>query len=184
MKKLTQEEVEHFLFWDRNMGLLCEYINVKQKLDIICYMCGYNSLEDDWHPMFNNIQQGARCAWCSNKRRREKESFDYEYVNQFLSERNIKLLSKEYKNAHQKLELKCLICGNIWKSMFLNIKNKNSGCPVCGIKKVKQTCLERYGVDNPMKNKEIVQQAAKSQNNSTTLHHWKTRRRNSLCWIF
>ena len=41
-------------------------------------------------------------------------------------------------------------------------------------KGIMNTNIEKYGFDYPMKNKEIAQRAAKSQNNSTVLYHWKT----------
>jgi hypothetical protein len=45
----------------------------------------------------------------------------------------------------------------------------------CSTKELsKQTCLEKYGVDNPSKNEKIMKKILKSQANKTILYHWKT----------
>jgi len=78
-----------------------------------------------------------------------KQKHTYEFVKQFLLERNIELLEKEYKSNKQKLECKCGKCGHVWNPRFNNVKDSDRGCPACvGVAKhtyeeVKQICIEK-----------------------------------------
>jgi len=60
---------------------------------------------------------------------------------------------------------------------FFKTPNKvfiGRGHPERSAEKYKQTMKERYGCTNPMQNKEIALKAARSQNNSGVIKHWKT----------
>ena len=60
----------------------------------------------------------------------------------------------EYVNMHTKV---CIICGEhgeFWQNPQLHLKG--SGCPECGKFKQRQTLIDKYGVDNPMKVKDIA----------------------------
>lgn len=63
----------------------------------------------------------------------------------------------EYVNMSHKIAINCPIHG-----LFLQMPQahlKGQGCPVCGKEKQKQTMLSKYGVDNPMKQKDICDKA-------------------------
>lgn len=71
-------------------------------------------------------------------------------------------------------------CGTI---KYITMNALQSGdCLSCGcaqysqerVEKSRQTCLKKYGVNNPSQNKDIRLKAAKSSNNSYILYHWKT----------
>ena len=62
----------------------------------------------------------------------------------------------DYINSHTKLTIICSIHGEFQQTPVNHITNKQ-GCPKCRNDKVKQTNLERYGVDNPTKNPIIRQ---------------------------
>lgn len=51
---------------------------------------------------------------------------------------NIRILSKEYINAHSKLHLQCLIDGNTWYAPWYSLSS-GCGCMVCGFKKTKES---------------------------------------------
>lgn len=55
---------------------------------------------------------------------------------------NIELLSDSYKNCMTKMDFKCNICGNEWKTRLTDIK-QGIGCPECGMKKSIQTGKNR-----------------------------------------
>ena len=86
---------------------------------------------------------------------------------------NGKCLSIKYIDCRQNLLWQCEKIHQ-WRSSLNNIKNNNQWCPICSPKRREQTNIIRYGVPNPMQNIKIALMAAKSQNNSYVLYHWKT----------
>lgn len=54
----------------------------------------------------------------------------YEYVYNFLKERDIILLSETYESSNELLKLECK-CGNIFYRNFKNIRNGKFNCPTC-----------------------------------------------------
>ena len=60
--------------------------------------------------------------------------YTYEQVKQFFLDKNIKLLSKNYKNIKQRLKYKCLDCGHVGTKALKNL-NSTYGCNKCGAKK-------------------------------------------------
>lgn len=57
--------------------------------------------------------------------------FTYEEVKEFIEEKGCKLISKEYKNGREKLDIECK-CGNIFSQNFKNFKNTMKySCPRC-----------------------------------------------------
>ena len=72
-----------------------EYINSKIKLEFECPKG--HKFEKTW----NYWQQGQRCSVCSNRK------LTLEYVKEQIEKEGYRLLSKEYKNAHTKMELEC-----------------------------------------------------------------------------
>jgi hypothetical protein len=62
-------------------------------------------------------------------------------------------LSIAYHNCKEKMQWIC-VSGHIWEAMFDSI-NRGSWCPHCAPDKIKQTNLDKYGVDNPAKVPEI-----------------------------
>ncbi|NPV13236.1 MAG: hypothetical protein HPY57_15865 [Ignavibacteria bacterium] len=80
------------------------------------------------------------------------------------------------KNSHQKITAICDKCGNeTILSIYKYYKNKDRcgyyGCKSCSNKKREIVSLEKYGVSNPMKNKEIIK---KQQNNNIKKYGVKT----------
>ena len=61
----------------------------------------------------------------------------------------------DYVNMHTHVTIICKKHGEFVQNPQLHLKG--SGCPICGQEKSKQTLIERYGVDNPMKLKSIAQ---------------------------
>jgi hypothetical protein len=52
-------------------------------------------------------------------------------VDNFIKNKNGKLLSTEYKNTEIKLKIQCNKCNHIWEPRFYHIKNRNQWCPKC-----------------------------------------------------
>ncbi len=101
MLRRTYDEVK-LIFKEKNMKLLSKkYKNNSQKLEYKCLICGYVGTK-----RLNNLLKGKKCPSCAGL-----ITYTYQKTKQFFKEKNMKLLSKEYKNTQQKLKYKCLICG-------------------------------------------------------------------------
>ena len=96
-----------------------EYYNQRQKLEIQCPK-GHKFLMDFNH--FNS--RGQRCPYCSGKMK-----LTYSFIKGEIEKENYKLLSKEYINAHTKLQIKC-DKGHIYNVKWHNFKSGNR-CPHC-----------------------------------------------------
>lgn len=65
-----------------------------------------------------------------------------------------------YQNMQTKVSIRCFRHGVFQQLPQAHLKGQ--GCPVCGAEKQRQTMLSRYGVDNPMKVKSIVEKARRT----------------------
>ena len=82
---------------------------------------------------FKEIKAGQWCAECSFDKKRLK----IDYVISFIESKCGILLSKEYKNNHTKLKIKCHNA-HIFYSRFNDIKDRNRWCPECNISNSQQ----------------------------------------------
>jgi Zn finger protein HypA/HybF involved in hydrogenase expression len=126
-KKYTYEFVKIFLL-NKKIKLLSQiYNNCKEKLNLKCLECGY-----EWYVRFDGLKNGnSGCPRCSWIQKVDNSTFKYDFVENCLLNRNIKLLSLQYNNTDEKLKLECLKCNHIWFATFYSIKNRNTGCPKC-----------------------------------------------------
>jgi len=126
-KKLTYGFVKKSFEKEGYELLSKEYINSYTKLEYICPR-GHK-----YNISWGNWSQGRRCPYCSKYRNR----YTIEFIRSEFAKENYTLLSKEYKNAHQKLEY---ICPNghrhsiSWSNW--NSKLKKHRCSICSRKKV------------------------------------------------
>jgi ribosomal protein S27AE len=147
-KKLDGLKIAKEIAKNRNGRCLSNfYKNSKQKL---LWQC---KNRHTWYANLNNTKDKKHwCPKCAllakSKKRRLHDGLDI--AKRIASTKNGKCLSSKYINSFTHLVWKCEK-GHKWKAKLNNIKFRNSWCPECG----------RI-------------QAAKSQNNSFTLYHWKT----------
>lgn len=99
--KHSYEYVFNYFKENNCMLLSTEYINDHTPLDYICE-CGNKS-----KIRFADFQQGKRCWDCKNKKLGDRDRLSYEFVKEQFMKDGCILLSKEYINAHQKLEYIC-----------------------------------------------------------------------------
>jgi hypothetical protein len=106
------------------------------------------------------------------KDKKQRISFNYNYLNNFCNENKLKLLN-EYSNINVTretlIDIKCVgeKCENICSKKFRNlVKNQNFGCVNCLSKikslKTKNTCLNKYGVSSNLKIKEVKDKIKKT----------------------
>lgn len=129
--KHTYEFVNNFIK-SKNCDLLSkEYINNLQELNIKCN-CG-TIFKTTFMRFYNKNKQ--QCHNCS------KVCYDIDFVRNYINEHDCKLLSTEYINGSQKLDLLCS-CGEQFQTTFLNFKLRNKiKCNKCSIGRVNNAYL-------------------------------------------
>lgn len=69
----------------------------------------------------------------------------------------------QYVRTHDKIIIICSIHGEFLQCPMSHLTG--SGCPICSIEKTKQTNLIKYGVSNPLQNKEIQEKITQTNLN-------------------
>jgi hypothetical protein len=93
----------------------------------------------------------------------KKEKYDNDALLKYCNENSICLINNYNNlkiNRETIIEGKCINgCINIFKKTFRYLKNYGGYCDICTISnkkiKSKNTCLQKYGVENPFENEEI-----------------------------
>lgn len=118
-EKKTYDEIKTHIILNKYELLDNKYINSGTKLNLLCPK--KHSCKISW----NKFQGGRRCVTCSGL-----EKYTYEEVKECIESFGYKLLSTEYINNKQKLEV---LCENNHKSnkMFNSFKSGNIGCRRC-----------------------------------------------------
>jgi hypothetical protein len=99
------------------------------------------------------------------------QRYDYARLAELCKINNINL-TKDYSlgtvNIFSTIEGNCLNndCSNIFSKSFRSLLKTNGYCLSCstkiGLKKVVKTCLEKYGVENPLKSNEVKNKMKKT----------------------
>jgi hypothetical protein len=117
-KRLTYDEVYNY-FKSQGCELLEDrYINNNTKMKYKC-SCGNVS-----YIKFGNFKLGQRCMECSGNKK-----YTYEQIKEIVESHGFKLLSKEYKNANEKLKIKCK--NGHEHEMSLSVIKRGDDCPYC-----------------------------------------------------
>lgn len=141
----TQEEIKKAINVD-GYKMLSEYKGAKSKLSICCPEGHIFEMRP------NNFKNGQRCPVCAGNIR-----YDIDFVNSIVENEGYKLLSKEYKNAHQKLKI---ICPNehVFDMRFSDFKNGGQRCPKCSfIDKKSKPESEIYEYLKTLTNEQIIE---------------------------
>lgn len=118
--------------------LINKYINNSQEVEYIC-SCGNKEITTIHNYIHSKLK---KCNDCVKIFLSESQSFDYSYVSSFFKENGCVLLSKEYKNAFQKLDFICS-CGNQSKIDFTGFRVGHR-CKVCGNKRTADAKRKSY----------------------------------------
>lgn len=100
-KKLTIEFVKQQFEREGYELLSKEYINSKVKLKYICPMRHKHSIS------WSNWRTGYRCPTCGHIRANKLRGINFDFVKSQVEKEGYKLLSKEYKGPHRKLNYIC-----------------------------------------------------------------------------
>lgn len=128
--KLKKEELQKRLF-KKQVKLLSEYVNFKQKYKFKCFKC-----ESFFHSTLDSLFQRKNngCPKCSKYESSLKQKLSFDSVAKFFEENGCILLEEKYINAHKKMKYICY-CGYIAEINYNNFKN-GKRCKNCAIKKI------------------------------------------------
>lgn len=110
--------------------LSTEYKSTKSKL---LFRCKCNNLFETTFEKFR-LRNKRQCTSCGHNIMKSKQSLNFEDVKSKIEEFNCKLLSNEYRNTKDKLEIKCS-CGDIFYKSFEKFK-KTHCCKYCSYKQI------------------------------------------------
>jgi len=117
-KKHTYNEVRQYIE-NQDYTLLSDtYNNAHTKLKVRC------DKGHEYEVSFANFQQGYRCPVCAGN-----VKLTYNYVKQYIEKEGYTLLSNAYKNAFNKLKIKCPK-GHEYEVKFNNFQ-QGQRCPLC-----------------------------------------------------
>lgn len=166
-----------------NISLLKDYRDIQVNRDtIIEAKCLINECVNILEKTFRNIVETGGC-YCEthtkyNQYEKLKNSdwnnsnrirYNTKYLINYCKENNIILL-KDYTdiqvNRHTIIEAKCLKCDDICSKGFRQFMNTGCFCETHTKEnrneKVKTTCMEKYGCENPSQNAEVSEKASKN----------------------
>lgn len=144
-RKLTTEqfiEKAKKIFPEYDYSLV-EYINIEQKVKIICPKCGEQNIKAAY------LVSGRGCKCFKNRYIANKSKKpDIEKINNKFS--NFEIDWSTYKSCMENVKIKCKVCNNIFERSFNALKSKNHGCPWCSgnyksLETVKAELYEKYG---------------------------------------
>jgi hypothetical protein len=119
MRKFNIEHVKEVVEKCGYTLLSDKYIGIHTKLDMLCennHKCSIN---------FHNFKNNTRCKQCM----KDKLKSNIKDIEDQISEQGHILLSKEYTNAHRKLEIKCPK-GHVYSCSF-NKFQQGVRCSIC-----------------------------------------------------
>lgn len=117
--KLTIEYIKRCIESEGYKVIDTLYKNSKTLINTIC---------PNGHPYkisWNNWNQGYRCSSCSGRAKK-----NLSIINDSFTDEGYRLLSEEYHNNKEPLELLCP-SGHLYNVSWDNWRNKNSRCPKC-----------------------------------------------------
>lgn len=124
MRKLTKDDVIQFCALNNLKFCSDNYIGAEYKYKFKC---------ENGHIFerkYGNLTQNKICPTCRLDNRKYYNKLTIEKWAQICKNKNITILSREYKNARTALNFKCDICECIFSNSPCNIK-AGSGCPKC-----------------------------------------------------
>lgn len=136
MTKYTFEYVKNFFETEGCELLETEYKNCDFKIK---YKCNCGNISETTFYTFKN---GGRCRKCGIEKRIEKRKLSYDYVKNFFQNEGCVLITKNYINAHQKLEYIC----NCKNNSIITFNSFQQGCRCnnCGILRASEKLRHSY----------------------------------------
>ncbi len=119
-----------------------EFISYDKKTRQVKYTCVCGVNTNTYVTNLIRKDRKSQCSACQNIANRNS----YAKVKKTFEDEGCELLSKEYTSRHIPLRYRCS-CGNISKIRYADFVREKR-CIKCKPIKYKETCQEKYGVDN------------------------------------
>lgn len=120
-RKSNEDFINELKEINDNIEPLEEYVLTNKKILFRCKIDGY-----EWRTMPTKVLGGKGCPCCAGNARRTIDE-----IRKILEDKNITLLSTEYKNIHSKISVKCNKCEYEWDTEPNVLLNHPCGCPKC-----------------------------------------------------
>jgi hypothetical protein len=142
--KLDYNEVYNY-YKEYGCELLEEkYIGICNKMKFKCKCGNIDSMS------FVSFKSGLHvCHNCAINIVANQRRYSYDFVKQYIESFNYNLLSKEYININDRLEIKCNN-NHVYYSSFHSFKNSESRCPICNESKGEYK-IHEYLINNNIK---------------------------------
>ncbi len=105
-----------------NIEVVGDYINSQTKIEVHCTKCN-----NRWSVVPASLLSGTGCPKCNKRFRRNTDGFIEELSS---VSPHISVLGR-YKNAHEKIQVRCNRCGTEWYAEPNGLL-KGNDCPFCG----------------------------------------------------
>lgn len=129
-RKTHSEFIEELKRIDPSIYVVGEYKNSRTPIVVRCTKCG-----KEWTPTPHDLLSGKGCRECKTKEssiKRKKTKADFENELSSINP-NIEIIG-DYYGRHQKIDLRCSVCGYVWKSTPGDLL-RGFGCKKCGIQR-------------------------------------------------
>lgn len=101
-----------------------------------------------WNASTASVIHKVGCSECSKEKQRKKLAYGFSYVKEKIEEKNCTLISKEYVNTKEQIEIK-YFCGHIEKTSFGSfLAAKFNLCKKCVSEKLRE--LERISYEKEL----------------------------------
>jgi hypothetical protein len=108
-----------------NVKLLGSYVNNRTPIEAKCLVC-----KNLIYPTIGRLRSGMGCIHCGRIKVAQKRLIPREIALRDFEIARLKVLS-EYRNSHQRLKVKCLICKKISTKTYHDLKSGRR-CYTCG----------------------------------------------------
>jgi hypothetical protein len=133
-----------------------DFIHYMSRERVVRYRCVCGNENDTSAPNLLRKGRKAQCLKCQNIPFRN----DLEDVKRDFKEHGCELLS-EYTSRHKPVKYRC-VCGGIAEIRYADFK-RGKRCQNCKTVKFKDTCLDRYGVENVFQLEEVKEKSKETR---------------------
>lgn len=153
---LTDESIEENNIKSACNKLNFEFIHFDKSFRKATYKCCCGAVNEASSSSLLRKERTPHCIKCQNNTNKHS----IEHVKLVFEAEGCELLEQEYINKHTPMQYKCS-CGLVSKISYGDLV-RGKKCRQCKQKRMRETCIEKYGVDNPSKDPEIFRKISEN----------------------
>ena len=129
----------------------------------------------EWYAQPSNVRNGCGHPKRSRISAQSKTTYTVNEINKLIKEKHSEnvILISPYKGMLEVHKFRDKDFGNFY-ALMANVIHKGTGHIKRAVKRRKETSMYNYGVDHPMKTKEIYTKCMRNNTNNKIILHWKT----------